>query len=57
MKKYKVTLIVYRNVQITYTLYAYSANGAVYRSKVKAFDDFGELKFNAVYVVEVEDGK
>lgn len=56
MKKYKVTLNVDGIVQVTYTLHSYSADGAVYRAKVKAFDDFGESKFNAVYVVEVKDG-
>ena len=54
MNKYKVALNVDGIVQVTYTLHAYSADGAVYRAKVKAFDDFGESKFNAVYVVEVK---
>lgn len=57
MKKYKVALNVDGIIQVTYTLHAYSADGAVYRSKVKAFDDFGESKFNAVYVVEVKGGE
>lgn len=57
MKKYKVALNVDGIVQVTYTLHAYSADGAVYRAKVKAFNDFGESKFNAVYVVEVKDGE
>ena len=57
MGKYKVALNVDGIVQATYTLYAYNADGAVYRAKVKAFDDFGESKFNAVYVVEVKDGE
>ena len=56
MKKYKVALNVDRIVQVTYTLHAYSADGALYRAKVKALEDFGESKFNAVYVVEVKDG-
>lgn len=51
MKKYKVALNVDGIIQVTHTLHAYSADGAMYRAKVKAFDDFGELKFNAVYVV------
>ena len=54
MNKYKVALNVDGIVQVTYTLHAYSADGAVYRAKVKAFEDFGESKFNAVYVVEVK---
>ena len=57
MKKYKVALNVDGIIQVTYTLHAYSADGAVYRAKVKAFDDFGESKINAVYVVEVKDGE
>ena len=57
MKKYKVALNVDWNYQVTYTLHAYSADGAVYRAKVKAFDDFGESKFDVVYVVEVKEGK
>ena len=57
MKKYKVALNVDGIIQVTYTLHAYSADGALYRAKVKAFDDFGESKFNAVYVVEVKDGE
>ena len=57
MKKYKVALNVDGIVQVTYTLHAYSADGAVYRAKVKAFNDFGESKFNEVYVVEVKDGE
>ena len=56
MKKYKVTLNIDSIVQVTYTIHAYSADGAVYRAKVKTFDDFGESEFNAVYVVEVKDG-
>ena len=54
MKKYKVALNVDGIIQVTYTLHAYSADGAVYRAKVKACEDFGESKFNAVYVVEVK---
>ena len=57
MRKYKVALNVDGIVQVTYTLHAFSAVGAMYRAKVKACDDFGELKFNAVYVVEVKDDK
>ena len=54
MRKYKVALNVDGIIQVTYTLHAYSADGAVYRAKVKACEDFGESKFNAVYVVEVK---
>lgn len=57
MYKYKVALNVDEIFQVTYTLHAYSADGAVYKAKVKAFDNFGESKFNAVYVVEVKDGE
>ena len=57
MKKYKVALNVDEIIQVTYTLHGYSADGAVYRAKVKAFDDFGESKFDVVYVVEVKDGE
>lgn len=57
MKKYKVALNVNGIVQVTYTLHAYSADGAIYRAKVKTFDDFGDSKFNAVYVEEVKDGE
>ena len=57
MKKYKVALNVNGIIQVTYTLHAYSSDGAVYRAKVKAFDDFGESKFDSVYVVEVNDGE
>ena len=57
MKKYKVALNVDGIIQVAYTLHAYSADGAVYRAKVKASEDFGESKFNAVYVVEVKEGK
>ena len=42
MKKYKVALNVDGIVQVTYTVHAYSSDGAVYRAKVKALDDFGE---------------
>ena len=55
MRKYKVALNVDGIVQVTYTLHAYSADGAVYRAKVKAFDDFGDSKFDALYVVEVKE--
>ena len=55
MHKYKVALNVDGIVQVTYTLHAYSADDAVYRAKVKAFDDFGDSKFDSVYVVEVKD--
>ena len=55
MKKYKVALNVDGIIQVTYTLRAYSADGAMYRAKVKASDDFGESKFDAVYVVEVKE--
>ena len=53
MKKYKVALNVDGIIQVTYTLHAHSADGAVYKAKVKAYDDFGESKFDAVYVVKV----
>lgn len=57
MHKYKVALNVDGILQVTYTLHAYSSDGAVYRAKVKAFDDFGDSKFDSVYVLEVKDGK
>ena len=57
MRKYKVALNVDGIMQVTYTLYAYSADGAVYRAKVKAFNDFGDSKFDDLYVVEVKEGK
>ena len=57
MKKYKVALNIDGITQVTYTLHAYSADGALYRAKVKASEDFGESKFDAVYVVEVKDGE
>ena len=57
MRKYKVALNVDGIVQVTYTLHAYSADGALYRAKVKAFDDFGESKFDTLYVVEVKEGE
>lgn len=54
MKKYKVLINVDGIVEVTYTIHAYSADGAVYRAKVKAHDDFGEFKINALYVEEVK---
>ena len=57
MRKYKVALNVDGIVQVTYTLNAYSDDGAVYRGKVKASEDFGESKIDSVYVVEVKDGE
>lgn len=57
MYKYKVALNVDGIVQVTYTVYAYSADGAKYRAKVKAFDEFGDARFNAVYVEKVKDGE
>ena len=57
MKKYKVALNVDGIIQVTYTIHAYSADGAMYRAKVKAFDDFGESIFSSVNVVEVKDGE
>ena len=57
MHKYKVELNVDGIFQVTYTVHAYSSDGAVYRAKVKAFDDFGESKFDSVYVLKVKDGE
>ena len=57
MHKYKVALNVDGIIQVTYTLHAYSDDGAVYRAKLKAYEDFGESKFDAVYVVEVKEGE
>ena len=54
-KKYKVALNVDGICQVTYTLRAYTSDGAVYRAKVKAFDDFGESIFNSVYVEEIKE--
>ena len=56
-RAYKVALDVDGILQVTYTVHAYSSDGAVYRAKVKAFDEFGESKFNLVYFVEVKDGE
>ena len=57
MYKYKVALDVNDIVQVTYTLHAYSADGAKYRARVKALDEFGDSEFNAIYVEEVKDGE
>ena len=57
MHKYKVALNVDGIIQVTYTLHAYSDDDAVYRAKLKAYEDFGESKFDAVYVVEVKEGE
>ena len=57
MKKYKVAFNVEGIIQVTYTLHACNADNAMYKAKVKAFDDFGESKFDSVYVVEVKGGK
>lgn len=56
MHKYKVALNVDGIVQVTYTVHACSSDGALYKAKVRAFDEFGESKFNPVYVVEVKEG-
>ena len=42
MKKYKVALNVDGILQVTYNLHAHSSDDALYKAKVKAFDDFGD---------------
>ena len=51
MKKYKVALNVDGIIQVTYTLHAYSADGAVYRVKVKACEDFFANQNSTLYIL------
>lgn len=50
MDKYKVALTVGNILQITYTVKAFSNKGALYKAKLRAFIEYGNVKFIKTYV-------